>query len=129
MPEPHTILCVDDETVGLRIRKVLLERSGYRVLVAESGPLALQAAGEDHIDLAVIDFLMSGMKGDELAARLRQTQPSLPIIMLSAYVLLPEHALDNCNLLLVKGESPQRLLDAIQELLDHSGAHPGAAGA
>jgi len=116
-----TILCVDDESAGLRIRKAVLEHSGYRVVIAESGSRALEIATTEHLDLAIIDFLMPEMTGDELALRLRALNPSLPIIMLSAYVTLPEGALDHCNLLLVKGEPPQRLLDAIRKLLQAPG--------
>ena len=38
--ESHLVLCVDDEVVGLRVRKILLERAGYQVLTALDGPPA-----------------------------------------------------------------------------------------
>ena len=38
----HLILCVDDEVIGLQVRKLLLERAGYRVLTAQDGYKGLE---------------------------------------------------------------------------------------
>ena len=38
----NLVLCVDDELVGLQVRKILLERAGYRVLTAKDGPSVLE---------------------------------------------------------------------------------------
>ena len=38
---PHLVLCVDDELIGLKVRKILLERAGYRVLTAPDGSAGL----------------------------------------------------------------------------------------
>ena len=40
---PKTVLCVDDEKIGLRVRKIMLESRGYRVLTASNGPEGLRA--------------------------------------------------------------------------------------
>lgn len=59
------ILCVDDNWNGLEERKMLLEESGYEVLVATSGMEALQIlSGHAAVDLVLVDDHMPGMAGD-----------------------------------------------------------------
>ena len=58
------ILYVDDETVGLSVRKMLPESRGYRVLRAENGPNALVLFSSETLDLVTLDYLMPGMNGD-----------------------------------------------------------------
>src|SRR5512133_2275311 len=109
----HLILCVDDEVNGLRLRKIILESSGYRVLIAASGAEGLKLFAEHSVELVVLDFLMPEMKGDEVAERMREMKPHVPIIMLSAYYDLPPRVDLLVDAKLVKGESTQGLLDAV----------------
>ena len=111
------ILCVDDDGIGLDIRKMLLESRGYRVFTAENGPDALVLLSSETIDLVILDYLMPGMNGDAVAAKIRDLRPNLPIIMLSAYVDLPGEALTAVDRSLTKGEPTVVLLEAIEELL------------
>jgi hypothetical protein len=69
------ILCVDDEVVGLRVRKILLERAGYRVLT------------------------------------------KVPILLLSAYVGLPEEVSSLVDIYMTKGEGAPALLQKLGTLL------------
>ena len=61
------ILCVDDEVVGLRVRKILLERAGYRVLTAEDGRSGIDLFASEPVDAVVLDYAMPGMHGGEVA--------------------------------------------------------------
>lgn len=115
-PEPITLLCVDDEPTGLKIRKMLLERCGYRVLIAESGQGGLDLLKTNVVDAVILDYFMPGMNGGEVARTIKRTWPALPVVMLSAYVNLPEGATDACDAVFTKGDPPNRLLDTIQEL-------------
>jgi CheY-like chemotaxis protein len=61
------LLCVDDDPEILTIRKLLLESKGYSVLPATSGEQALEFLSKSIIDLVLLDYLMPGMNGDQLA--------------------------------------------------------------
>lgn len=111
------VLCVDDETVGLSVRKLILESKGYRVYTAENGPLALELFASQPIELVILDYKMPGMNGDVVAERMRRINPRVPILMLSAYVDLPGDTLALVDRYITKGEPPQVLLAAVAELL------------
>jgi CheY-like chemotaxis protein len=112
------VLCVDDEALGLSVRKLLLEFKGYRVFTAENGPDALALFAAEPIDLVVLDFKMPGMNGDVVAERMKRLKPAVPILMLSAYVDLPRETLALVDKYVTKGEPPQVLLGFVAELLN-----------
>ena len=111
------ILCVDDETVGLHVRKILLERAGYQVLTAEDGFSGIQLFATQPIDAVVLDYAMPGMHGGEVARQMRQTKPEVPILLLSAYVGLPEDVRSLVDIYMTKGEGAPALLDKLNNLL------------
>src|SRR5579864_3531100 len=45
---PKTVLCVDDEKIGLKVRKIMLEGHGFKVLTATSGEQGLALLAENH---------------------------------------------------------------------------------
>jgi CheY-like chemotaxis protein len=112
------VLCVDDEALGLSVRKLLLEFNGYRVFTAENGPNALTLFAAEPIDLVVLDYKMPGMNGDVVAERMKRLKPAVPILMLSAYVDLPRETLALVDKYVTKGEPPQVLLGAVAALLN-----------
>jgi len=114
---PKTILCVDDEKIGLRVRKIMLEGHGFRVLTATSGEQGLALLAENEIDLVVLDYYMPGMNGGDVAAQVRRQKPDLPIIFLSAYFSLPPAALELANAFITKGDPPDILIDKILQLV------------
>lgn len=116
MPEPM-ILCIDDEDMGLQIRKVVLERAGYRVTTATSGPSGLEIFAQTPVDLVILDYFMPSMHGGLVAAELRRLRPNIPIILLSAYVNLPRDIARVVDCTIVKGDNPETLLTRIRELL------------
>jgi CheY-like chemotaxis protein len=115
--ESHLVLCVDDELIGLQVRKILLERSGYRVLTALDGPLGLELFEKEPVDIVILDYSMPGMHGGEVAIRMRQIKPSIPILLLSAYVGLPSEVTSLVDLYMTKGEGAETLLTKIDSLL------------
>jgi CheY-like chemotaxis protein len=118
MVRSATLLCVDDDPGILKLRRTLLESSGYSVLTAESGPEALSILdSRPGIDLVILDYIMPAMKGDELAERLRNTYPRLPLLSVSAVAQLPDSLLRNVDASLQKGEEPEVLLATIADLL------------
>ena len=84
----ETILLVEDEESVRRVTSKMLERLGYRVLVAGSGQEALQL-WERHmaeIDLLFSDIVMpNGISGLDLAQKLQQAKPALKVIIVSGY--------------------------------------------
>jgi len=67
------ILCVDDELPTLEARKLLLESEGYSVRTVTSGEEALWILDEGvPLDLVLLEYVMTGMNGDELAEKLRE---------------------------------------------------------
>jgi PAS domain S-box-containing protein len=107
------ILCVDDEPNVLVLRKVLLGSAGYDVLVAEEGQSGLKVFRDTHVDVVVLDYKMPGMTGDEVAREMRRIRPSVPLLLVTAYVDLPARCTAIFDSVVVKGESPLRLLEEI----------------
>jgi diguanylate cyclase (GGDEF)-like protein len=81
-----TILLVDDDAMNRDALSRRLERSGYRVLLAEGGEQALDVAARQHIDLVLLDVMMPGITGIEVLRRVRESRSlaELPIIMVTA---------------------------------------------
>jgi two-component system OmpR family response regulator len=80
---PIRVLLLDDREENLVLRATILRKKGYEVLTASS----IEAAEEQlkAIDIAVLDYhLGAGKFGTDVAEKLRQTRPEVPIIILSA---------------------------------------------
>jgi CheY-like chemotaxis protein len=113
----HLILCVDDEIVGLEVRRILLERAGYRVLTAIDGSKGLALFASEPVTAVVLDYAMPGMNGAEVARNMRSTKPHVPILMLSAYTVLPAEVTKIVDLSMTKGEGAPALLEKLGSLL------------
>ena len=83
--QPRCILIVDDEPLTRYTVQILLEEAGYIVDAAKSGAEALAMFKPGKFDMIFIDYLMPGMKGDQLAAAIKQRAPDQPLVMLTAY--------------------------------------------
>jgi DNA-binding response OmpR family regulator len=80
------ILIVDDEPKIVRGLKPYFRQAGFEVLTAYDGPEALRVARRDHPDLIVLDLMLPGMDGLDVARTLRQEGNFVPIVMLTARV-------------------------------------------
>ena len=118
LPRTYTVLCIDDESIGLRVRTMLLERAGYRVLVADDGAAGLDLFARNQIDAVVLDYSMPGMSGGEVVVELRRINPLVPILMLSAYTTLPSDIVRLVDGTMTKGEGAPALLDRLASLLE-----------
>jgi CheY-like chemotaxis protein len=114
------ILCIDDEDLGLEIRKMVLEREGFTVLTARDGLTGISVFETEPVDAVVLDYAMPGMDGGEVAAILRQRRPNIPILMLSAYVALPENVMRVVSVSATKGDGAFTLVDKLRDLLQAS---------
>ncbi len=79
------ILIVDDEDGMRRLLGRVLSREGYETTTVASGAEALQQVARDHFDLVVTDIKMPEMDGLQLLEELKEFDPSLPIIVMTAY--------------------------------------------
>src|SRR3954466_12495234 len=83
MPDPSTILLVDDEDSIQKLLAYPLEREGFRVLQARDGEEAMAQFAAEDVDLVVLDIMLPKLDGLEVCKRLR-AQSQVPIIMLTA---------------------------------------------
>ncbi len=82
----QTILVVDDEKDLVDLIAYNLQRNGYSVLTATSGDTALEIASREIPDLILLDLMLPGMSGTDVARKLKADArtASVPIIMLTA---------------------------------------------
>ncbi|MFZ0691372.1 MAG: response regulator [Acidobacteriaceae bacterium] len=123
-----TILCIDDEALGLEIRKAVLERSGYRVLTAVDGATGLSLFRGNAIDGVVLDYYMPEMDGGAVAEAMRRERPEIPIMLLSAYINLPTEVVALVDVTLLKGEGPEELLEKLRSMIGKPDGHPDGDG-
>ena len=81
------ILFIDDEEILADVGRAMLERLGYRVTVRRNSVEALNTFQNhpDQFDLVITDQTMPGMTGSDLARRMLQIRPSVPIILCTGY--------------------------------------------
>lgn len=81
----NKILVVDDDPSILKVIKLRLETENYQVLTAAGAEGALERAGDESFDLALVDLKLVGRSGMELMGDLRKLDPEMPIIILTAH--------------------------------------------
>ena len=118
----ETVLLVEDADALRDLTRRILVEAGYAVLEARNGVQAVRiVARQGPIDLLVSDIVMPGMSGRDLALRLREKDPALPIVFMSGYT---DDALLGGDFtttrLLAKPFDAEQLLRAVREELDRS---------
>src|SRR5438132_1715094 len=79
-----TLLIVDDEE-GPRQSLRIVFKDDYNILLADNGNKAIELMKQHSVDAAVLDIRMSGMSGVELLGKLKEINPAVEVIMLTAY--------------------------------------------
>jgi len=113
------VLCVDDD-IGIReFYGRLLSKEGYDVISAGTGPQALDLlqSAKNPVDAAILDYELPGMNGFELAVRLKQHDPGLPILMISGSPPELEDMLPFVDAAMNKGVPVQHILEGIDLLV------------
>jgi two-component system chemotaxis response regulator CheY len=80
------VLVVDDSGLARRSSRRILETAGYTVVEAEDGMSALERYFVERPDVVMLDLVMKGMYGLDVLARLREMDPAVRVIVLSADV-------------------------------------------
>jgi len=118
----ETILVTEDNEMVRSLARAILEKHGYRVLVAANGGEALQALA-DHagqIDLLLTDVVMPDMNGKELFERVSRTHPGLRVLFMSGYtenVIAHRGVLDEGVSFIQKPFTVQALTGKVREVL------------
>ncbi len=118
----ETILVLEDETVVLNITRVMLERLGYNVIMANSPSEAMESAKahEGKIDLLLTDIVMPEMNGREFADQLKGLFPDIKVLYMSGYtanVIAHHTVLDEGLHFIEKPFSSHRLAVKVREVL------------
>jgi signal transduction histidine kinase len=113
----QTVLVIDDDDSVRAVLVETLKGAGYSVVEASDGAQGLAKLDVVKPDVAVVDFLMPGMNGDEVGRRLQSTLPKLPILFVSGYY--DTLALDGISgaAVLRKPFDDRTLLSAVAEAL------------
>ena len=93
------ILFVDDEADLLKVSVLRLKKSGYEVLEAMDGQLALDLARQQNPDLIIVDAYLPLMSGDEVARIIKADEQlkRLPVILISADTATRKEKSDKCG--------------------------------
>ena len=81
----RAILLVDDHEAFARLTCDILAIHGYHAVPAHSSFEALEKFAQQPFDVLVTDFRMDGLNGLELAQKLHQTHPQLPVIVITGF--------------------------------------------
>ena len=79
-----TLLIVDDEE-GPRLSLQFIFKDDYDILMASNGVAAIELAQNNRVDVVVLDIRMSGMSGIEVLERLKFVDPSIEVVMMTAF--------------------------------------------
>jgi DNA-binding response OmpR family regulator len=71
------VLVIDDEDSILQMIREALTRNGYKVDVAHDGESALRRLGQYHYDLALCDWKMPGLSGQQVLEKLNESDPEM----------------------------------------------------
>ncbi len=121
-----TILLVEDEQALREVTRRILVGAGYQVIVAASGPEALDAAAEypGSIDLLLSDVIMPQMPGPQLAKLLAGVRPLVRVLLMSGFaqpILDSGGHLDDGTILIEKPFSGPSLLAKVAQILERQG--------
>ena len=116
------ILVVDDEAIIRESLRDWLADAGYEVFTAENGSKALELIEKERLGIVIADLVMPGMDGIELMKKAKEIQPSIEVIIITAYASIPtaiaamkEGAYDYIE----KPFCPERAELLIQKLAEH----------
>ncbi len=124
MAEPR-ILIVDDDIVVRDSLGKWFESEGFEVSIAPGAAAALEMLSRQRFDLALVDIKMPGVDGIELQAKLRETDPSMPVIIMTGFASVETavRALKNGAYdYITKPFDPDELVHLVNKAISHKRA-------
>ncbi len=82
----QTVLIIDDDWGIREVTTMMLEQAGYKAVSASTSEDSLSIMSANRISLALVDVIMPGKNGLELALEINQKWPEVPIILMSGKV-------------------------------------------
>lgn len=123
------LLCVDDRTQLLQVRKTNLERCGFTVDTATSASAALASLAKTEVASVLLDYKREGLDPEAVAFHIRQRFPDQPILLLSAYSDMPERIFWLVDEYILRSESIERLIEIIERITQRRQAKKSRAAA
>ncbi len=111
-----SILCVDDSQEILEINQSILQAGGYQVFTASCGEAALELLQVRPVDVVVVDNVMPGMNGTDLARQIKRSAAGILVVMYSG-TLRGNESFPFVDACLYKGQGPLALRDLLSSLL------------
>ena len=125
----RTVLYVDDNPKALRMLKLVIEGSGYKVVTARDAGEALQGMQRSGCDLVLANYRMLKMIGSDPILAIRRFSPGTPVVLISGYALLPPQELSRVDAHVGKDATLDILLDKIRALVvAHESSLAAASG-
>ena len=115
-----TLLCIHREPAQLR----LLEEHGYKLVTAANGHEGLRLFMSRHVDAIVLEYHLGLLDGATIASEIKQVRPTIPIVMLTEHMDLPDAALESVDALVAKDDGPHFLLATVHFVLNIKPAQP-----
>jgi len=116
-------LVVDDDPVVAKSIDRVLSGKGYAVITASDGPEALEKLAHEKYDAVFADIRMPGMDGIEMTARIKASQPWLPVVIVTGFGSAENEAKAKeigVAGFLHKPLSPEMIEDSAHELLQRA---------
>jgi two-component system chemotaxis response regulator CheY len=114
------LLVVDDSAMARRNVRRSLETAGFDVIEAEDGISALERYFLDKPDVVLLDLVMKGMYGLEVMTKLREMDPGVRVVVISADIQQPSQQLafaQGARAFVQKPVDERELLDAVHAAL------------
>ena len=109
-----TVLLVDDNELLLVTRKLIFERAGYHVIAAQSGATALSLFDAHPIDVAVVDYYLPDMNGEEVCRAIKARNSHVHVVLASG--MIPAEVPQCADYFVLKGGSPLELVNKVTEI-------------
>ena len=120
------ILVVDDEPQIVKVVKAYLEKAGFQVVTAASGPMALSTFEKEKPDFMILDLNLPGMDGLDVCRTIRR-QSDVPILMLTARVEETDKLIGleiGADDYVIKPFSPREVVARVRTILRRSSTGP-----
>jgi CheY-like chemotaxis protein len=113
----RTVLIADDDEDYVSLMSIILSSEGYTVDCAYNGSDAVNKAINGRYDAVLSDYIMPGIKGDEVAQRIRSINPNISIILMTGYKSgIDPSKLTLFDAVLEKPVNPDVVLSVLREL-------------